>query len=439
MPKQKQTRKISHQLKKEEERDERMEGIYNEESLSKSYPLAPRLPKRRDLQQEALTAAWYPFTTGRRQTHRHMKWKSGKCDQEWLSGQSKSVDAQSPAPQDLVGEERQPIVFATKTAVKRCFGLNYPENLNLAKVAKLIPDDRTGDVLNNASGGRGPWLMPEWVEYMSRGTIPTGRAPSNPSVQDRIFNMACLEVSGTKLEKEIDLPFLQRELDPLERFKGLKENGSETGSIYIMSSKAGSFTPWHLDATAEVHWLCVVKGEKWVYTLPPTPHNTAMMRLAEKGDYTPKDALVVAGGWVDEYNLASHIEQREHDLNIQTMKRNRYPQFERICWMLAEEFGRRWATEEMCRGVSRHMSVQISRLRRFVADEKETIVAYLKGKKGLSRGKISVGSLPYGYRDTEKWNEVQESLKQGYLNVLRANTVEVVKDHKKTRKWVRSS
>ncbi|KAJ9114210.1 hypothetical protein QFC22_005662 [Naganishia vaughanmartiniae] len=94
--------------------------------------------------------------------------------------------------------------------------------------------------------------------------------------------MACLEFTGTKLAESITLPFLQQEIDPFVRFAGhLKRSKAVKASLYIMSSKAGSFTPWHVDAAGEVHWLSVVSGVKWVYLLPPTKHKVKVWRAGD--------------------------------------------------------------------------------------------------------------------------------------------------------------
>ncbi|KAJ9095719.1 hypothetical protein QFC21_005591 [Naganishia friedmannii] len=96
--------------------------------------------------------------------------------------------------------------------------------------------------------------------------------------------MLSLEITGTKLADRFDKPSLQRQLDPLIRFKGkLNADRGNTAGLYVMSSKAGSFTPWHVDATGEVHWLIVVTGVKWVFTLPPTKSNIDVWRKAEHG------------------------------------------------------------------------------------------------------------------------------------------------------------
>ncbi|KAJ9095941.1 hypothetical protein QFC21_005303 [Naganishia friedmannii] len=91
--------------------------------------------------------------------------------------------------------------------------------------------------------------------------------------------MLSLEITGTKLADRFEKPFLQRQLDPLIRFKGqLNADRGSTAGLYVMSSKAGSFTPWHVDATGKVHWLTVVTGIKWVFTMPPTKSNIDVWR-----------------------------------------------------------------------------------------------------------------------------------------------------------------
>lgn len=93
------------------------------------------------------------------------------------------------------------------------------------------------------------WNLREWLRYMKHvgknpPPVPKDRLPRTPPTpQHWIFNMACLEITGTELAKQITLPFLQRELDPMRRFAEALINSKDPhAALYVLSSKAGSFT-----------------------------------------------------------------------------------------------------------------------------------------------------------------------------------------------------
>lgn len=97
---------------------------------------------------------------------------------------------------------------------------------------------------DNRSGDRTLWTLEEWSAYMKAGTVPQDRLPPPPMTpQHYIFNMSCLEISTTIFARRLGMPFLHRQLDPLSRFKGdLKVDKGNTAGLYVMSSKAGSFS-----------------------------------------------------------------------------------------------------------------------------------------------------------------------------------------------------
>ncbi|KAI5449240.1 JmjC domain-containing histone demethylation protein 1 [Naganishia albida] len=104
--------------------------------------------------------------------------------------------------------------------------------------------------------------------------------------------MVCLEISGRALADMIQVPFMQRECDPVYRFpEALEHDRNPPASLYVLSARAGAFTLFHVDSSAEVHWIRVVSGEKWVYLLPPTKHN---LKQYKKGNDTRGDLLWLA-------------------------------------------------------------------------------------------------------------------------------------------------
>ncbi|KAI5453512.1 JmjC domain-containing histone demethylation protein 1 [Naganishia albida] len=120
---------------------------------------------------------------------------------------------------------------------------------------------------------------------MREGKLPAEFLPTPLiSPQQTSLNKACLEFSGTALADMIQVPFMQRECDPVYRFpEALEHARNPPASLYVSSAKAGAFTPFHVDSSAEVHWSTVVSGEKWVYLLPPTKHNLKQYKKVANG------------------------------------------------------------------------------------------------------------------------------------------------------------
>ncbi|KAI5448823.1 JmjC domain-containing histone demethylation protein 1 [Naganishia albida] len=270
-------------------------------------------------------------------------------------------------------------------------------------VANLGPQ-YSGDVIRD----RAQWTLEEWSAYMNAGTVPQDRLlPPPMTPQHYIFNMSCLEISTTIFLRRLGMPSLHRQLDPLSRFKGnLKVDKDNTTGLYFMSSKAGSFSPWHVDATGEVHWLTVMRGIKWVFILPLTQSVLRVWYKAEHGSiradllwlpdvctdtpvvkqivgpgqsilfpsgclhavYTETDSLALAGGWVDEYNLSNHLSFRKLELKTRTLKVNRFSQFERVCWLLGQEYAERWSEKKRTVPIRQFMQ-QIHGLIEFLMEE----------------------------------------------------------------------
>ncbi|KAJ9092543.1 hypothetical protein QFC21_006774 [Naganishia friedmannii] len=198
----------------------------------------------------------------------------GRCDLSWLDDKN----GRGVNPLLLIVKKREPIFFPDRLITQTCFGLVYLDGVDLDMVMGALGPDYEAYTLtpaDNHSGDRKPWTMTEWSEYMRRGSVPRDRLPRPPMTpQHYVFHMLSLEITGTKLVDRFEKPFLQRQHDPFIRFKGqLNVHRRSTAGLYVMNSKAGSFTPWHVDATGAVHWLAVVTGIKWVLTLPPTKSN----------------------------------------------------------------------------------------------------------------------------------------------------------------------
>ncbi|KAI5454816.1 JmjC domain-containing histone demethylation protein 1 [Naganishia albida] len=336
--------------------------------------------------------------------------------------------------------------------VVKFMGIKWPRGLDIDTVARLLPPDHKGNVINNRSGARTWRTMPEWLAYIKHvsptpAPIPDGRiSKGSVTPQHYIFNMACLEITGTQLAKRITRPFLQQELDPMKRFPdALEDSNNPFGSLYVLSSKAGSFTPSHIDL-AEVHWLAVVSEIKWVFLLSPTDHNLLVDKMAENGIicadllwlpdlcaktpvvkrvlaagqaltipssyihavYTVQDSLALAGAWIHELNIKSHMIIRELEINLQALIANRYPQFERLCWLLAEEYATKLKATPITRPVGKHLLQQIWQLW-------DSIVSEAKKMKTRSTGyNRSRMSLPKGWRAGRYYLRLARELQRGY-------------------------
>ncbi|KAJ9102193.1 hypothetical protein QFC20_005021 [Naganishia adeliensis] len=244
-----------------------------------------------------------------------------------------------------------------------------------------------------------------------------------------------IEISRTDLEHRITTPFLQREMDPFVRFeKGLGLDNTPRASFYCMSSKAGSFTPGNIDAAGEAHWLAVVKGIKWLYLLPPTEHNLKMWKAAEEGSiradflwlpdlcaetpvqkqvvgenqavlipsgylpavYTVTDSPAFAGRWLHEYNMDSHLKLEKIEIVTKSLKANRFPQFDRICWLFADDYPKKWWKKRAQPKSSRFLH-QIEELSLKISAEMTKIKNKEPGWRTAER------NLPSGWKTFRTW------------------------------------
>jgi hypothetical protein len=159
--------------------------------------------------------------------------------------------------------DRFPVLFSDTQATQERFGVIWPKGFDFDMIVDELPEGYGGNVisqycvyaihspwtrssfrLDNYSLDRKMCRVDLWRTYIETGVPPPGFAPDPSSTpHHRIMNMSCLEISNTPLADRIHLPFLQRECDPVVRFsERLKDYEVVQGSLYVLSTKAGSFT-----------------------------------------------------------------------------------------------------------------------------------------------------------------------------------------------------
>lgn len=103
---------------------------------------------------------------------------------------------------------------------------------------------------------------------------------------------------------------------------------------------------------------------------------------------------------------------RSLELETPGMRSNRFPQFERIAWLLGREIGERWMNSEY--GIpSKHLMSQVRCLVDFLTAQALLV------KSGAQGHRKAVASLPYGYRRNKMYVHVANKLREAYLCMRR--------------------
>jgi hypothetical protein len=135
----------------------------------------------------------------------------------------------------------------------------------------------------------------------------------------------------------------------------------------------------------------------------------------------------LAGGWVDEYNLSnreclgllrqpdliavySDLSFRQLELDTRTLKVNRFPQFERVCWLLGQEYVERWSDGKSA-VATRLLMQQIHSLLEFLTEEANKIRERKEGHRKAT------SSLPHGWRDQQRYITVADQLRAQFITM----------------------
>ncbi|KAJ9120353.1 hypothetical protein QFC24_005307 [Naganishia onofrii] len=128
---------------------------------------------------------------------------------------------------------------------------------------------------------------------------------------------------------------------------------------------------------------------------------------------TLKDSFMLGGSFVHEYSIRSHLHFRKMELHTNSLRGNRYQQFGRFCWLLAQYYADAWAPNKGPRPKSYEFLQQIHHLRMFIELEVWKIQNQAAGWKKC------VGSLPWGWREDKTYVKVIRRLKRGYARMSR--------------------
>lgn len=135
----------------------------------------------------------------------------------------------------------------------------------------------------------------------------------------------------------------------------------------------------------------------------------------------------MAGGWVDEYNFSNRkclgflrqpvliavcldLSFRKLELKTRTLKVNRFPQFERVCWLLGQEYVERWSDKNSA-VATRQLMQQIHGLMEFLTEEAKKIRDRKEGHRKAT------SSLPQGWRDQQRYITVANQLRAQFITM----------------------
>ncbi|XP_055333065.1 lysine-specific demethylase 2A-like [Paramacrobiotus metropolitanus] len=305
-----------------------------------------------------------------------------------------------------------PLVFTNGAPV----GMRIPEGLTPDVVAKAAGLKSRVEVINCASQEGIQMPLGQFVEYFTGGekrSLPRGR------ISAKIYNLIDLEVSHTRLTDLIDAPLLVRQLDwatnlwPRDLLPPIADLPSEQDHTfsypktqkYVLMSKAGSFTDFHIDFGGSSVWYHLLSGKKIFFVIPPSEKNRNvyaqwvrsgqhLVFLADEVDecerieISPGDTLMLPSGWIHAvYTLDDSVVVGGNFLNslhgemqidisileqtLKVKKSTRYPFFSDLLWFAV----RRYAA--VLKGRSPNMS-------QYEIQSISAVVNYLKAYAELS-------------------------------------------------------
>lgn len=199
------------------------------------------------------------------------------------------------------------------------------ESFSVKDVAELVGRDVMVDVIDVATQSSAAWTLAKWADYASTAGAkverPTTAKPNTTIPPGKVYNVISLEITGSKLAKQVKAPNIVSEIDWVDNFwpkekKGMKdgqggdeENISEVKpgatsatypkvQLYCLMGMKGSWTDWHVDFAASSVYYTIHSGSKVFYFIKPTDEN--MAAYAKWSGSADHQENVWLGDWVDE-------------------------------------------------------------------------------------------------------------------------------------------
>ncbi|KAI7902568.1 uncharacterized protein BX663DRAFT_62169 [Cokeromyces recurvatus] len=208
------------------------------------------------------------------------------------------------------------------------------------------------------------WTMRHWADYFD----------THPDKRNRILNVISLEISGTKLAKQIKRPRIVRELDWIDLMwpRDQKDVGIPKVQLYCLMGTKGSYTDFHIDFGGSSVFYHIVSGAKTFYLIKPTVENLEQYRIWSLSDdystffgdkvdkcyivklkagdtlfipsgwihavYTPEDSIVFGGNFLQSFNIQMQLKVDAIEEITGIPPKFRFPYFMRLNWYALVKF-----------------------------------------------------------------------------------------------------
>lgn len=215
-------------------------------------------------------------------------------------------------------------------------GMTMPSpDITVREIARTIGEEKPVEVMDVATQSNSPgYTLDKWATYIE--------TPSED--RDRIRNVISLEISETRLGKQVIPPRIVRELDWVEKFWPSSKKGPGHSypkvQLYCLMGVEKAWTDWHIDFAGSSVYYHILSGAKTFFFVRPTAANLAayekwsgseMQTNTWLGDlvdtvyrvdlkagntmiiptgwihsvYTPMDTIVFGGNFLHSYNIAT--------------------------------------------------------------------------------------------------------------------------------------
>ncbi|OQV18915.1 Lysine-specific demethylase 2A [Hypsibius exemplaris] len=281
----------------------------------------------------------------------------------------------------------RPIMFRDKNP----HGMRIPTELTVDLVAETVGRHTKVEALDSATQEGVSMTLGEFADYYSKQDEPLAKQHRR-----KVYNLIDLEVSHTALSSLIDAPLLVRQIDWATNvwpFKlgsakkvipGKKDNYPKTQK-YVLLSKAGSYTDFHIDFGGSSVWYRIVRGKKVFLLIPPTEKNRRIYAqwiysgqdsqflgdLVEECErivlaegqtliipsgwihavYTLEDSIVIGGNFLHSFSGEMQLDIVVLENTLKVDKKIRYPFLHDLLWLVVQRYATVWTD---CRhGVSK--------------------------------------------------------------------------------------
>ncbi|GAU93788.1 hypothetical protein RvY_05674 [Ramazzottius varieornatus] len=262
-------------------------------------------------------------------------------------------------------------------------GMRIPKKLTPKIIADIVGLSTVVEVIDCSVQEGVRMTLGKFVEYFTNSGNPSSARTSRHTKREQVYNLIDLEVGHTALDNLIQAPAVVTAIDwatnlwpqdlfaPDDKSERRKTQYPKTQK-YVLMSKAGSYTDFHIDFGGTSVWYHLVYGRKIFLLIPPTAKNHALYAqwaisgqhlsfLADEVDdcerievcatdtiiipsgwihavYTLEDSLVVGGNFLHSLAGEMQINVMRMEKVLKVKKTIRYPFFHDLIWFATRRY-----------------------------------------------------------------------------------------------------